>query len=239
MGSSLPTTPGAVPGAVNGKAGTNGLSPLEMTGEQPDLPPVRLTPDTAAQLEEKASRIREHRRKVLDASESWMREKLNDENLTGKTREVYRLRLLPDMKEGIRLLEASDFQGALRAFDRALDDPDASAVSKYLIYDYMLQAAARMKDKMLFANLLKSQGDLQRDNDLGVLGLEKSSQAADYAEYMSEHLKAANDRAALDRIVERDMKNMRATSSADRERVEADVRERIGEFEAYFNDRKS
>jgi len=235
-GGQAPTSP--LPTAPAGKKPSDGLPPLETTTAQSDLPPVRLTPDTAAQLEEKASRIREHRRKVLEASETWMREKLDDENLTGKTREVYRLRLLPDMKEGIRLLEANDYQGALRAFDKALEDPDASAVSKHLIYDYMLQAAARMKDKMLFANLLKSQGGLQRDNDLGVLGLEKSSQAADFAEYMTDHLKAANDRATFDRIVERDMKNIHASAS-DRERIEADVKARIDEFEAYFDDRKS
>ena len=217
---------------------SDGPPPLEMTSAQPDIPPVRLTPDTMVQLEEKAGRLRDHRRKVLEASESWLREKLDDENLTGKTKEVYRLRLLPGMKDGIGLLQANDYTGALRAFEKALEDPDATPVSKHLIYDYMLQAAGKMKDRMLYASMFKAQAVLQRDHDLSVLGLDKSNQAAEYAEYMTDHLKAANDEATFNKIVERDMKSIGA-SSADREKIVADVKERIREFEGFFDDRKS
>lgn len=191
-----------------------------------------------AQLEEKAGRIRDHRRKVIDASENWLRERLDDENLADKTKEVYRLRLLPDMKEGLKLLESKDFQGALRAFEKALDDPDATPVSKHLIYDYMLQAAGKMKNKLLYAELFKQQATLQRDNDLGVLGLDKSGDAFEYAEYFTEHLVAANDEAALNRLVEKDMKNIGA-SSKDRDVCMAEAKERIREFEAFFDDRKN
>jgi len=229
--------PGGLP--TPGKShGNGGPPPLETTSAQPVIPPVTLTPDTMAQLEEKAGKIRAHRRKMAEASEKWLREKLEDESLTEKTREVYRLRLLPDMKEGLALLESKEYQGALRAFEKALDDPDVTPVSKHLIYDYMLQAAAKLQNKMLFANLFKQQAMLQRDNDLGVLGLDKSGDAYAYAEYMNDHLVAANDEATFNKIVERDMKNIGATS-ADREACVADVKQRIREFEGYFDDRKN
>jgi len=233
---SVPPTAGISP--VSGKTPVAGPPPLEMTSPQPDIPLVKMTPDTMAQLEEKASQIRSHRQKVAEASENWLREKLDDENLADKTKEVYRLRLLPGMKEGIALLEANDYAGALRSFEKALEDPDATPVSKHLIYDYMLQAAGKMKDKMLYASMFKAQAVLQRDQDLSVLGLDKSSQSVEYAEYMTDHLKAANDEATFNKIVERDMKNIGA-SSADREKVAADVKERIREFEGFFDDRKS
>jgi len=218
--------------------GNGGLPPLETTSAQPAVPPVTLTPDTMAQLEEKAGRIRSHRRKMAEASEKWLREKLEDESMTEKTKEVYRLRLLPDMKEGLALLESKDYQGALRSFEKALNDPDATPVSKHLIYDYMLQASAKLQNKLLFANLFKQQAMLQRDNDLGVLGLDKSGDAYAYAEYMNEHLVAANDEATFNRIVERDMKEIGATP-ADRDACVADAKKRIREFEGYFDDRRN
>lgn len=221
------------PGTLHG---SGGLPPLETASTQPAIPPVTLTPDTMAQLEEKAGRIRSHRRKMAEASEKWLREKLEDESMTEKTKEVYRLRLLPDMKEGLALLESKDYQGALRSFEKALDDPDATPVSKHLIYDYMLQASAKIQNKLLFANLFKQQAMLQRDHDLGVLGLDKSGDAYAYAEYMNEHLVAANDEATFNRIVERDMKDIGATP-ADRDVCVADAKKRIREFEGYFDDR--
>ncbi len=224
-----------MPGASHGNGGP---PPLDTSPAQPVIPPVTLTPDTMAQLEEKAARIRSHRRKMAEASEKWLREKLDDENMSEKTKEVYRLRLLPDMKEGLALLDSKDYQGALRAFEKALDDSDATPVSKHLIYDYMLQAAAKLQNKMLFANLFKQQAMLQRDHDLGVLGLDKSGDAYAYAEYMNEHLIAANDEVTFNRIVERDMKNIGASPS-DREACVIDAKKRISEFEGYFDDRKN
>lgn len=218
--------------------GNGGLPPLETTSVQTAIPPVTLTRDSMAQLEEKASRIRDHRRKMAEASESWLREKLEDENLTEKTKEVYRLRLLPDMKEGLRLLDAKDYQSALKTFEKALEDPDATPVSKYLIYDYMLQAAGKMQNKMMYASLFKKQAMIQRDEDLGVLDLEKSGQAVEYADFMTEHLRAAEDPEIFNRIVEADMKNVGA-GAGDRDRIADAARKRISHFEEFFDVEKN
>ncbi|MBP7634634.1 hypothetical protein KBA41_10705 [Candidatus Ozemobacteraceae bacterium] len=240
-GSNQPASSGS-PGDLTtvGKShGNGGTTPFDTTSAPPVMPSVTLTPDTKAQLEEMAAEIRAHRREVTQASEKWLRSKLEDTSLTEKTREIYRLRLLPDMNTGVTLLESKDYQGALRAFEKALDDPDASPVSKHFIYDYMLQAAAKLKNKMLYGNLYKQQAMLQRDHDLSVIGFNKSGDAFAYAEYLNEHLIAADDEATFNRIVERDMKSFGATSSADREACVADLKQRIRKYEGYFDDNKN
>ncbi|MFZ2957526.1 MAG: hypothetical protein WA705_11595 [Candidatus Ozemobacteraceae bacterium] len=197
---------------------------------------LRASSNSSAEIEAIAAGIMAHRQKVREESLAWAEKFIMNDNLASNTREVYRLRLIPNLRSGHKLLESKDFAGALREYDKALVDPHASPVAKFLIYDYMKHAAIQLKDVDRYLEACRAQASLIKEADLTVLSIKKTPDAIVAIEERAEYLKAARNASSFNDLVNQKMHQAKASSEEDRNKVIAMTRKRIDELARIFND---
>ncbi len=222
---------GGSPGGVAAYRPLTGPPPLPMeddSGRQSS---------SKAEIEQMLKDIAGFRQRVNEESMAWGLQRINDTSLQADTREVYRLRLIMPLHQGHQAFEEKDYVKALGEYQKALEDPLATPVTRYLTYEYMIEAARQLKDIDRYIEYLKAQSALIEDEDLGALGLKKMPGMKELAEERGKLLRAAKDPVLFDQIVAERMRRDQTSSAKSREFTARSVREDIESVEkAFYHD---
>ncbi|OIP29967.1 hypothetical protein AUK22_02590 [bacterium CG2_30_54_10] len=178
----------------------------------------------------------QHREKVLTDSIAWAEKFIQDPNLATATREVYRQRLIPGLRNGHRALQGRDFAGAMREFEKALEDPHGSPVSKFVCYKYIKYCAAQQRDTEKFLQCAKEQAMLMETQDLSMLGIDKTGDAMIVVEDLAKLLRASKNAQAFQTLVDNRMKNSLDRSPEARDKITASLKKQIAERERIFDE---
>lgn len=213
--------------------GTKPLFPTTPTTGTP-LPANMVSKDSAAEMAAILAGIREHEAKIEAESLKWAEDYLKNPDLSSNTVETFRFRMIKEYAAGTAALNAKDYSGALREFQKALENPNASPVSKFVIYDYMRHAAVQLKDIDLFIKILGQQARLIAEQDLSVMGIKKSPDSIIVAGDMAKHLRAIRDPQAFNALVDQKLKSPECLTPDDRSVIEAETRKRCKDLERIF-----
>jgi hypothetical protein len=209
-------------------------------GESSTIPKTPASPAVKARYEAMQNRLDSIRKDVREQSRKWGLNRINDQTLTAQTREVYRLRLIEPLHHGHRALENGNPREALQEYVKALKDPNASAVSRHITYDYMKEAAARLQDIELYVQIMRAQVAAIETEDLSVLSIPKTKDARIFVDDFEEHVLTLKDPVKFKSLVDKKMAGCRLTGE-DREEmyrtVERETRERIESYREMFGDR--
>ena len=174
------------------------------------------------------------RKRVHDESREWGLKHVEDMSLASETREVYRLRMIEPLHFGHKAFENKDWGEALRQYQKALEDPLATPCTRYLTYDYMIEAARKSKDLDRYIELTTAQSRLIEEEDLSALGLQKIEGMKKAFEDRGKLLRASKDVGILDSIIDERMRKEHATSDKSRTRIAGAVRKDIEKAERAF-----
>ncbi|NLI75386.1 MAG: hypothetical protein GX442_02945 [Candidatus Riflebacteria bacterium] len=237
-GDGRPGTPGAGHGPGSavagrpGRSGPGGPAPLPMGSDE-----ERQTTSSKAELEAMFREIQGFRKRVMEESREWGLKHVQDTSLASETREVYRLRMILPLHLGHKAFENKDYGEALRQYQKALEDPLSTPVTRYVTLDYAAEAARKNKDLDRYIELVTAQAGLVESEDLSALGLKKTEGMRKLFEDRGKLLRASKDLGILDSIIEERMRKEHATSDKSRARIAAAVRKDIEEAErAFYHD---
>lgn len=159
---------------------------------------------------------------------------INDPNFPAQSQEVYRLKILAGLNDGHEAMEAGDYFTALKKYAEAVKDPNASPISKYLCYDYMLECAATIDDIQMFILIWREQAAILGSEDLEVLGINAENgrnQRAGILE-MVEYLGASTSPKKIEELIEAEARSpeyARYSPEERRAKAEERVKEEIAE----------
>ncbi|MBI3037633.1 hypothetical protein HYY75_01095, partial [bacterium] len=126
----------------------------------PAFPVSPVTQEPKEALQKMAQKMSKRQVEIEKTNQAWLQNRINDTSLATQTREVYRLRMIPDLKKGHKALQAGDKIMAMQYFQASLKDPNASPVSKYVTLNYMIDLARQAKDVDQYFSLRKLQATL-------------------------------------------------------------------------------
>lgn len=187
-----------------------------------------LSTDEAGKIEERIQRLRQ---RAQESNYNRIFEKANDDSLNPREQENYRLKANVSYVQGLTELRRGNPQAALSKFFDAMEDEHASPISKYLITRYMKRAASKLKDFELYLDIARIEAELIANEDLSLLGVEKSNSRSKWLDEQEMYYKAMTDRSEFNAIVTRrigsEMRNPR-------EREEKILNEQIERFRRRF-----
>ena len=200
--------------------------------------PLANDPEVAAKMAALEVASSKHRDKVLTDSIALAEKFIQDPRLATATREVYRQRLIPGLRNGHKALQDGDYAAAMREFEKALGDPHASPISKFVCYKYIKYCAAQLRDTEKFIQCAKEQAMLMKDQDLSMLGINKTGDALIVVEDMARLLRASKNTQAFQALVDDQMKDSMDQSSEARANIAASLKEEIADRERIFDEVK-
>ena len=188
---------------------------------------------------EMVNEILQNREEVMDESRKWAFSRVNDESLTAQTRERYRLHLIPGLRNGHDLLAQGSYLEAMEEYTKALHDPNASPVSRYLTIDYMKHAASRLNDMDAYFRIWRIQALIVEESDLSLLGIDRQENTVEWVEEMIQYMQAANDPALFQQIVNRKFEQSRELDLDEdpavvRAKIEEDTKDTIKQLTRGF-----
>jgi hypothetical protein len=202
------------------------------------FPPPNWGPDGGGEskenqefLQEMMKKFEERKREVENQNIVWLKKMINDTSLATRTREIYRLRLIPEVAKAHKALENNDLEGAMENFQAVLKDPNASPVTKYLCLDYMIDIARKKKNYELYFALGKQQGLLVKEEDLSIFRISKDSDRLEFFEEEEQLYKASLHSSDFDALVAKRTKE----DPRSREVITREVQEDIKDFQERFN----
>ena len=201
----------------------------------------RVSANVSPFTEEEEERLKknriESRKRLVENSQKWLEEMVNNESLDEKTREKYRLKLNKNFVEGKIASKNKDYKTALKKFYKALKDPSATVTSKYYIYMNLKILARKMNDIELFIIISKEEGRMLADNEIPVLDLKKSGDALEWITEFETYTKAKKNASIFNKLVTEEIK--RTNGAIGRDQAEAKIFEKIKEYEYAFKGRKA
>lgn len=190
--------------------------------------------------EEEAKALRIERQAVLSRvyaqKKSWVASRASSgSGLSAKTQARYRLKLIEGYVEGNEAMKKGNWAEAIRGFMAGIRDPDADAVTRYTCFDQMRMAAKMLKDYDLYLEILKEQGLLIENEDLAILGIEKSSMGTKFYETRRRFVQAVKDPVnGFKRSVDEIMKAHGLSSDEDRKTTEERFKIDLADWQADF-----
>ncbi|GAB4269836.1 MAG: hypothetical protein Kow0029_06120 [Candidatus Rifleibacteriota bacterium] len=193
------------------------------------------SPFSKAELEEMNEREKKAELEVLAAQKRWIDKKVNDETLSEKTREKYRLRSISTYVSGLSAYKAKDYRKAVKDLFDSMKDPKASDVSRYMALMYIRSAALEMGDFELFLEATRAQAVLAAEKDLAVLGITRSDSGIKFVEKLEMIYKMKKDPSEFNRRVEEIMSKNNVREEY-RKRVEDALKKEIEEYDEIYGD---
>jgi hypothetical protein len=169
------------------------------SGGGPSLPVYEEQPEF---LEEMEKKLEERLIEVEKEKAVWLEKMINDPSLATKTREVYRLRSIKEIKDAHDAMEQKDYSAAMENFVKAMQDPKASPLTKYLCYDYMIEICRKTNDYETLFKLWKEQALINKETNLDALGMKKDDYQLRFVKQQERLFRIANTPGELQRILE-------------------------------------
>ncbi len=193
--------------------------------------------------EEEAKALRATRQavlsKVFEQKKNWIASKVGSgSNLSPKIQARYRLKLIEGYVDGNEAMKKGNWAEAIRAFMAGIKDPDADAVTRYTCFDQMRMSAKMLKDYDLYLEILKEQGLLAENEDLTVLGIEKTNAGNLFYESRRRFIQAIKDpvygfKKSVDELMEKGFDG-KPLEESDRKSVEDKFRKDLADWQADF-----
>ncbi len=148
--------------------------------------------------EEEAKVMREKREallsRIFSRKQSWVSSRASSgSGLSAKTQARYRLKLIEGYADGNEAMKKGNWAEAIKALMAGVKDPDADPITKYTCFDQMRMCAKMLKDYDLYLEVLKEQGRLIENDDLSILGIEKSTMGTRFYETRRQFVQAVKD----------------------------------------------
>lgn len=176
----------------------------------------------------------EIRSRIYEKKKTWVSAKAGDSSLTAKTRAKYRLKMIEGLRSGNEAMRNKNYAEAIKAYMAGIKDPDADPITQFTCFDQMRMAAKMIKDYDLYVEILKEQGELIEEEDLGILGIEKSKMGRELYESRRRYVQAIKDPAGVKKSVDEIM-TKNGLKEEDREDTEKKFREDLAEWQAEFD----
>lgn len=214
-GSGSPTShgtssPGQGSSGVSGSHGTTGGGSVEQVVYPPPFmgPKGFANKNSEEEFNAMMARIQARSKEVEEKSMQWAINQLSNPALPQQDKEIYRLKVIEGIRLGHCALENGDPREALREYAKALKDPNASSCSKYLTYQYMMEAARQTQDIELYVQILRAHTELSETDDLSAIGVEKKVGLTEIMDERAALLRAMNSESALAEFVENKIKSL-------------------------------
>lgn len=179
-------------------------------------------------------RKREERLQEVYAKKvKWLKEQVDNEKLSPKSRYRYRLQLLEGYRAGNDAFNKKDYAEALKQYMAAMKDPDASIETKFTCMTQMRMTAKMLQDYDLYLELLKQQAQLIENEDLSMFGIPKGKKGWPLYESRRRYIMAIKEPGGMEKAIEELTKNNPTGENADeiRQQFEADLNEFKTDFE--------
>ncbi len=190
--------------------------------------------------EEEAKVLRAKRQTVLnrifERKQNWVASRASaGSGLSAKTQARYRLKMIEGYADGNEAMKKGNWAEAIRGFLAGVKDPDADPITKYTCFDQMRMCAKMLKDYDLYLEVLKEQGRLIENDDLSILGIEKSTMGTKFYETRRQFVQAIKDpvngfRKSIDEIMQAN--NLK---EEDREDTEERFKQDLADWQADFD----
>lgn len=191
------------------------------------IPEPTASPNMISELEEMFEEINKYRIEAQEKSIKWALEFIKNPNITQRTQEVYRLRLIKSLHLAHKALEENNFEEAIKLYEEALKDPLATPVTKYITYDYLIYAAKKTKDIQRYAKYLLEQASLAEEENLEVLGIQKEKGIKKWAEKKVKLLLASKDKKIYNELLNARLKESNIKSDKSKELIAAFLNQEI------------
>ncbi len=194
-------------------------------------PPALLSADDKAEMlkfnEEEAKRLQEE-------AEEWLSNKLKDKSLSAKTIEQYKLKQNQNFNNGMVARYEKNYERAIKEFNEILKDDTASSITKYFALYNLMSIAQELGDLDLFFIAARMRGKLVAEEDLSVIGLEKTNSEIIWAQEAELSLKAKDNNDAFEKLVALKIENFKG--KLDRATAEASAKRSIKKYTKLFKD---
>lgn len=194
-------------------------------------PPALLSADDKAEMlkfnEEEAKRLQEE-------AEEWLSNKLKDKSLSAKTIEQYKLKQNQNFNNGMVARYEKNYERAIKEFNEILKDDTATSITKYFALYNLMSIAQELGDLDLFFIAARMRGKLVAEEDLSVIGLEKTNSEIIWAQEAELALKAKDSNDAFEKLVA--LKIEKFKGNLDRATAEASAKKSIKKYTKLFKD---
>ncbi len=190
--------------------------------------------------EEEAKVLRAKRQTVLnrifERKQNWVASRASaGSGLSAKTQARYRLKMIEGYADGNEAMKKGNWAEAIKGFLAGVKDPDADPITKYTCFDQMRMCAKMLKDYDLYLEILKEQGRLIENDDLSILGIDKSTMGTRFYETRRQFVQAIKDpvngfKKSIDEIMQ--AKNLK---EEDREATEERFKQDLADWQADFD----
>jgi len=245
----LPAGSGSDSAGSGGSAGSSGSSGNDSGGAEsaPAFQSARElnsaskneTPRLAF-TEEESKVLRAKRQAVLnrifERKQNWVASRASaGSGLSAKTQARYRLKMIEGYADGNEAMKKGSWAEAIRGFLAGVKDPDADPITKYTCFDQMRMCAKMLKDYDLYLEVLKEQGRLIENDDLSILGIDKSTMGTKFYETRRQFVQAIKDpvngfKKSIDEIMQAN--NLK---EEDREATEERFKQDLADWQADFD----
>lgn len=187
--------------------------------------------------EEEMKELRRQREAVLEKvfarKVKWLRDQIDDENLSKKSKYRYRLQLIEGYRAGNDAFNNKDYAEALKQYMSALKDPDASIETKFTCLSQMRMTAKMLQDYDLYLELLKQQAQLIETEDLSIFGIPKGKKGWPLYESRRRYIMAIKEPDGFEKAVRELTRNNPDGPDSDeiRQKFEADLKEFKEDFD--------
>ncbi len=197
----------------------------------PDTPRTTSTVSSAAaaaaafdlekRLAERRAEAEAARQKAIEQTREYLLKEMERPDLPERTREVYRLRLIPELRTAHEALLQRDWKTAFENFQKANENKLASPLTRHVTCDYLIDLAAKMGDQDLYIKAMKEQAKIEAEHDIPILGVEKSDRKMKWIEDRERYLRANKDPAMVSKLFAEIKQN------ADTELTDAEINDTV------------
>ena len=174
--------------------------------------------------------------RIFSRKQSWVASRASSgSGLSAKTQARYRLKMIEGYADGNEAMKKGNWAEAIKAVMAGVKDPDADPITKYTCFDQMRMCAKMLKDYDLYLEVLKEQGRLIENDDLSILGIEKSTMGTRFYETRRQFVQAIKDpvngfKKSIDEILQ--ASNLK---EEDRAATEERFRQDLADWQADFD----
>ncbi len=192
------------------------------------------SPFSAEELAQMKEHDKENDILIEKAAANWLVSMANDESLSEKTREKYKLKQNRAYVDGMNARKQKNFPLAVKKFHEAIKSPDATPVAKYYSLLNIKTLALKMKDMELFILASKLEAKLIAEENLSVIGITRSDEHLAWVESFEKLMKVRSDPAVLNELVQKRMGELKDKYS--REEIEKMIFKEADQYEKIFKE---
>lgn len=220
------------------KTGKPTKTPVETKTERFPSGPVSspsfsgtVSPFSDAEQKQMQEREKETDKLIETAARDWLFSMANDESLSEKTREKYKLKMNQNYVEGSNAQSMKDYPRAIKSYFQVLKSEDSTDVTKYYALNNIKTIALKMNNMELFIEVSKAYAKLIATADLSVIGIQKTEDQIEWIENFEKIYKAKRDPSALESLVQE-----RTADGSPRSEVIQEIMDEAEEYDAIFKE---